>query len=151
MSSPGVWFGAFSEEEEGSGDSHSEDTSSAIPWGLTGSVLGFIFILKRKLLVMKTWHLDSSCSLKWLRAKEGDVQLGWDAHHGEAASWKMRASSQGRHRRLLPPFTWSCLLRSKRVEEEPKTVRDKSKVLVGRSPRCLKDAIYPELLLVVQA
>ena len=59
--------------------------------------------------------------------------------------------SQGRHRRLLSPLTWSCLLRSKRVEEEPKTVRDKSKVLVGWSPRCLKDAIYPELLLVVQA
>ena len=37
------------------------------------------------------------------------------------------------------------------MEEEPKTVRDKSKVLVGGSPRCLKDAVYPERLLAVQA
>lgn len=44
MSYPGVWFGAFLGEEEGSGDSYSDDTSSAIPWGLMGSVLGFIFI-----------------------------------------------------------------------------------------------------------
>lgn len=84
------------------------------------------------------------------------MQLGWDASYGEAASWKMRASSHGDHRKegirgSCHPSPGPCLLRSKRVEEEPKTIRDKSKVLVGGSPRRLTDAVYPECLLVVQA
>lgn len=82
------------------------------------------------------------------------MQLEWDTHYGEVASWEMRASSCGNHHGegtggSSHPSPGLCLLRGKRVEEEPKTVRDKSKVLVGGFPICLKDAIHPEGPLVV--
>lgn len=97
---------------------------------------------------MKTWHLILMLPEMALN-KGGGYAAGmgptlWRSCILENESIVLWEPSWGRYRRLPSPITRPVSTEGQEGRRGAATVRDKSKVLVGGFPICLKDAIHPE-------